>query len=167
VQETLAREESSPPNVGVDVNTTDQFVPFQVSAKPLGSPAVSVYVPTATQSRELRQETPVRSFMLLLGFGLETTDQTAPFHDSVKVVAPPTLVPTPMQKDTLAHDTALSWPPRDVAAPAGVAGPASTAATGTVIATARAAARPILLIPRIDAALIFRLTSTPAIQPPR
>jgi hypothetical protein len=82
-QDTLARELSIP---RLGLGTTDQLVPFQDSIRVLSTLAVLVVeAPVAVQAVAEGQDTLARE-LSIPRLGLGTTDQLAPFHDSIRVL---------------------------------------------------------------------------------
>src|SRR5277367_3452067 len=98
----------------------DHVVPFHVSARLAGDgPVVAAAEPTALHVVALKQSTPVRLlFAVAEASGtLAAIAHCVPFHVSIRFCerGPVRLVcPTAWQKETPAHDTELSWLPREV-----------------------------------------------------
>jgi hypothetical protein len=101
------------------LDTMDHAVPFQVTARLAGvGPEVAAAEPTALHVVALKQSTPFRT--LLAVAEVSGTDEVSahcvPFQFSIRfcVRVGPVLTltwPTAWQKETPAHDTALSWLP--------------------------------------------------------
>jgi len=95
--------------VGRGVDTIDQVVPFQCSARLVSDVDVEE-IPTAAQSVTLAHDTPLNAVSSEpVGFGDATVDQLTPFHRSINtsVVESDTFVEEPTAKQSVAvgHDT--------------------------------------------------------------
>jgi hypothetical protein len=91
------------------LGTADQAVPFHDSTRvfDVRPPPTTFWIetPTAVQSVADRHDTPYRMLSPGPGFGLGTTDQAVPFHDSTKVSGALRTEPTAVQSVADTHDT--------------------------------------------------------------
>jgi hypothetical protein len=92
------------------LGTTDQLVPFQDSMRVLGTKLTPMLlVPTAVQAAAETQDTPERGSPSDPRLGLGTTDQLAPFQDSMRVLGRRSvlsaLLPTAVQAAAETQDT--------------------------------------------------------------
>ena len=102
--DTPARRSNALPGDG----TTAQRVPFQDSIRGLRSTPLGAELPTAVQAAAEIHDTPARDLLAVGWLGLGTTDQLAPFQDSIKVAERALLVvvePTAVQAAAETHDT--------------------------------------------------------------
>jgi hypothetical protein len=79
-------------SVGFGVDLIDHFVPFQVSASVMETPAPFTYSPPAVHAvAEVQETVNIELPLVPTGFGVASIDQSVPFQASARVLWPLTL----------------------------------------------------------------------------
>src|SRR5436309_884537 len=91
------------------LGTTDQAVPFHDSMRVRSTKLLFRYPPTATHELAETQDTPWRKLSNEERFGLATTDQAVPFHDSTRVRSTPPLRNWPTATHEVAERQDAPW----------------------------------------------------------